>query len=238
MNPAYMLGAILFLSALPAVSSALEPPAPEPCSSASCHAETRSSAVLHDPAGEGRCTVCHVPAGDFLSSDHSASSFLAGNTASPPCLSCHPGTARSLSGPFVHPPAEEDGCTVCHNPHGSAHPYLLVAPYPKETYTLYGAGKYTLCWNCHEESLAADKFTESSTAFRMGKRNFHYSHLHKRRGITCKACHDPHGTAQERLVRQDGPSGEEGWNSRMTFLTDSSGGRCIGGCHKDISYRR
>jgi predicted CXXCH cytochrome family protein len=113
-----------------------------------------------------------------------------------------------------------------------------VAAYPDETYPVYRAESYDLCWICHEEELAGEKFTESSTAFRMGKRNFHYSHLHKRSGMACRACHEPHGTPQEHLMRRKGPSGEGGWKAGMRFLSEPAGGRCIGGCHKDIRYRR
>jgi predicted CXXCH cytochrome family protein len=180
-----------------------------------------------------------VPAPDFAVDDHSASSFSSGDSPTTPCLACHPGTARSLSFPFTHLPAAEDGCTACHDPHGSASPFLLVAPFPRETLTVYRAGKYDLCWKCHEETLASEKFTSSSTSFRRGKRNFHYSHLHKRRGgMSCRACHDPHGTLQESLVRFEGPSGDAAWKSGMTFLREEAGGRCVGGCHKDIRYRR
>ena len=184
--------------------------ATEPCVSASCHAGVSSASGLHQPLREEGCNACHVPASGFSAGDHSSASFQSGNASPGSCLSCHPDTARRLSLPFTHVPAAEDGCTVCHDPHGSATPFLLVAPFPRETLTVYKAGKYGLCWNCHEETLASEKFTSSATSFRMGKRNFHYSHLHKRRGgMSCRACHDPHGTVQEILVRSQGPPGGE-----------------------------
>ena len=238
MRPSTLFGTLAALLLLPAVSFAQGSPAGV-CASGSCHAGVSSAALVHQPLREGKCTACHLPAPGFTAADHSASSFRADHTPSASCLACHPDTTQRLSLAFTHVPAAEEGCAACHAPHGSDSPFLLVAPYPRETLMVYKAGKYGLCWDCHEEMLASEKFTSSATSFRMGERNFHYSHLHKRRGgMSCRACHDPHGTPQERLVRREGPSGDAAWKSRMTFLRDAAGGRCVGGCHKDIRYRR
>jgi len=238
MRPSLPFVTLVALLLLPAVSFAQDSPAEE-CVSVSCHTAISSTTASHQPLREGNCTACHLPVAGFTAADHSAASFRADPTPSASCLACHPDTAQSLSLPFTHVPAAEDGCTACHSAHRSDYPFLLLAPYPRETLLVYKAGKYGLCWDCHEEMLASEKFTSSATSFRMGERNFHYSHLHKRRGgMSCRACHDPHGTPQERLVRREGPVGGEAWKSAMTFLRDTAGGRCVGGCHKDIRYRR
>jgi predicted CXXCH cytochrome family protein len=138
----------------------------------------------------------------------------------------------------VHQPVAEEMCIACHNPHGAPQAALLVKAYPPELYTRYKTDKYDLCWECHDSALAADKFTATATGFRRGKRNFHYSHLHKGKGITCRACHSPHASGQAFIIRSDGPPGVMSWNGRQAFQPLPDGGRCSGGCHTDVSYRR
>jgi predicted CXXCH cytochrome family protein len=149
--------------------------------------------------------------------------------------SCH---SPSPPGAVLHQPVREGRCGACHKPHASDHPFLLAAPYPEGTFAVYGSGAYSLCWNCHDSALAEEKYTVSSTGFRRGKRNFHYSHLHKRSGMACRACHTLHGGRQAHLIREENPSGGPVWKNGMRFESSLSGGRCIGGCHKDISYSR
>ena len=52
------------------------------------------------------------------------------------CVKCH----SDKRGPFVyeHPPVRVEGCTICHNPHGSVNPRLLARP-----------ATFTLCLECH-----------------------------------------------------------------------------------------
>ncbi len=78
--------------------------------------------------GEMSCSSCHDPhngSNDFL---------LQASTINETCYTCH----AEKRGPFLweHAPASEN-CTLCHRPHGSNHPALLVKRPP------------LLCQQCH-----------------------------------------------------------------------------------------
>jgi len=71
------------------------------------------------PEGAMSCVDCHNPHASF-SADSVRTSF--GNE--PGCLQCH----SDKRGPFVfeHAPVRLEGCTACHEPHGSANPRMLI----------------------------------------------------------------------------------------------------------------
>ena len=71
------------------------------------------------PEGAMSCVDCHNPHAAFRS-DTVRTGF--GNE--PGCLQCH----SDKRGPFVfeHPVQRLEGCTACHDPHGSANPRMLV----------------------------------------------------------------------------------------------------------------
>jgi DmsE family decaheme c-type cytochrome len=87
-----------------------------------CHTETKAtfSMPFHHRVNEGlvRCTDCHNVHGS-----NQAHSLRATADQEAACFRCH----RSLQGPFVfeHVPVKTEGCTACHQPHGSVNPRLL-----------------------------------------------------------------------------------------------------------------
>lgn len=71
------------------------------------------------PEGAMSCVDCHNPHASFR-----ADSMRAAFGNEPGCLQCH----SDKRGPFVfeHPVMRLEGCTACHEPHGSANPRMLV----------------------------------------------------------------------------------------------------------------
>jgi predicted CXXCH cytochrome family protein len=104
-----------------------------------CHADVRAQFELpdHHPVPEGRmaCTDCHDP--------HKGSIYNGGGTSllseNEMCLRCHP----AQQGPYVFEhEALREGCTTCHNPHGSINAQLL-----KDRDS-------NLCLQCHFEQFS------------------------------------------------------------------------------------
>lgn len=99
-----------------------------------CHQKQRSEFLKpssHPVAtGDLSCSDCHASHG----ADTHA--MLVKPTINETCYSCH----AEKRGPFLweHAPASED-CALCHTPHGSIHPDLLVKRAPQ------------LCRDCHSE---------------------------------------------------------------------------------------
>lgn len=102
---------------------AVEPARSEEMVCYQCHADVRGQFELpdHHPVPEGRmtCTDCHDP--------HKGSIYKGGGTSllslNDSCVRCHP----AQQGPFVFEhEAMREGCTTCHNPHGSINATLLV----------------------------------------------------------------------------------------------------------------
>jgi DmsE family decaheme c-type cytochrome len=94
------------------------------------------------PEGAMSCVDCHNPHGRNQTSTVRA--VAASNE--PGCYRCH-GEKR---GPFIyeHEPVRTDGCSACHEPHGSANPRMLTRNEPRvmclECHANVGAGNPTL----------------------------------------------------------------------------------------------
>ncbi|MBZ5535943.1 MAG: DmsE family decaheme c-type cytochrome [Acidobacteriia bacterium] len=103
----------------------------EPMLCISCHSEIKAQfnmpfrhKVMENTTkgnvleGTMKCTDCHNPHGGF---EQKQVRLATGGDA--PCMKCH----ADKQGPFVfeHAPLREEGCTICHIPHGSNNPKLL-----------------------------------------------------------------------------------------------------------------
>ena len=108
---------------------------PETCFQ--CHLDKRAQFSLPNShpvlAGKVSCADCHDPhAGNVIPG---TGADLEGKNAT--CTKCH----TQQKGPFVYEHAAmREGCTVCHNPHGTVNQRMLVAR------------DANLCLRCHLES--------------------------------------------------------------------------------------
>jgi predicted CXXCH cytochrome family protein len=136
-------------------------PGKDPAACFTCHLETHAQFNLpqHHPLPEGRmnCVQCHDPHGmDILK----PAGGLAMARVNQTCGSCHREQAR----PFVYEhEALREGCTVCHSPHGSMNPKMLVQR------------DNNLCLRCHAQNQGAPAVVAPGHIF-IGKEE-HTSHL-------------------------------------------------------------
>ncbi len=112
--------------------------AKEPTLCYGCHTDAKAAFAqpFHHKVDEGllKCSDCHDPHGTFQPSLVKISA-----TQDAICTKCHVDTL----GPFVyeHPPIKTEGCTMCHLPHGSPNPRLLIRN-----------NVNSLCMQCHRPS--------------------------------------------------------------------------------------
>jgi predicted CXXCH cytochrome family protein len=145
--------------------------------------------------------------------------------------------ALLFGNPAWHQPIREDGCTGCHQPHGSLNFRLLKDSFPETFYAGFDLDEYGLCFSCHESGAMTIQWTRTLTGFRDGNRNLHYVHVNKeKRGRTCRACHSLHASPSELHVREEVPYGK--WLMPINFEKQSDGGSCHPGCHKIEVYDR
>jgi predicted CXXCH cytochrome family protein len=201
-----------------------------------CHEDLKqrmqSDEFRHEAVTEGQaCSECHRAHTSTLSA-------LLREPAGDLCYSCHEELkARVDASKFRHQPVEDQTCGSCHLPHSSRYANLLLAESPAGSYAPYDPERYALCFSCHEEALAGERYTETFTDFRNGALNLHYLHVNKEvNGRTCLTCHDAHMSNQPRLIRNEAPY--RSWRVPIGFVKTDTGGSCSSGCHEELAYDR
>lgn len=166
------------------------------------------------------------------------------------CLSCHdkaiPATPEQLRNikeeitdkPHMHAPLTEEGCSGCHNPHGSRYPDLLNGNYPDSVYAPFQKESYSFCFTCHDDQLVLVRETEDATGFRNGTINLHFLHVNKpKKGRTCRTCHSSHASDVPVMISSGGvPFGS--WKIPLRYEQFETGGSCAPGCHRKLEYNR
>ncbi|MBI5495406.1 MAG: cytochrome C [Deltaproteobacteria bacterium] len=216
----------------------------------SCHDTVKNAlatAVKHGPAVEGKkCLNCHAPhGGDFKP--------LLDKEQFDLCLGCHDkDDVKDRRGMVLtnikqrldanaewHAPVGAKECVTCHSPHGSPSFRMLANTFPARFHEGYAKEKYGLCFDCHNDQLAANPTTDSDTEFRDGTRNLHYVHVNKKElGRTCRACHDFHAVKGPSMITDGVKFGRKGWVLKVQFEKNDDGGSCAKSCHSAKSYRR
>ncbi|HEY3306986.1 MAG TPA: cytochrome c3 family protein [Desulfuromonadaceae bacterium] len=197
--------------------------------------------VPHKPVKETRgCGNCHSP-------HYATAKGLFAVEEKELCLSCHNtdklGSLRNIKKDiegkkYLHGPISKGDCKACHDPHGSNSFRMLKGNYPADLYVPYKDGVYEACLNCHEKKLLRYADTTLYTKFRNGNRNLHYVHVAiKRKGRTCRVCHEAHASNGEKLISKEGSQFGD-WKIPLNFQINSNGGRCAPGCHRAFSYDR
>lgn len=187
------------------------------------------------------CMNCHAAHGSVINN----------NLKSPPfdlCLGCHNTTPKRNEPGLVnmkklldknkdwHGPIRDKDCSGCHNPHSSSHFRLLKYDYPAKFYTEFDVKKYDLCYQCHPAENVFEKNVAILTNFRDGDTNLHYLHVHKKKGRTCRACHETHASKKPYHIREKVPFGK--WMLPINFTPTDRGGSCLPGCHDEKIYER
>jgi predicted CXXCH cytochrome family protein len=144
-------------------------PGHDPSICMQCHLEVHAELNLpyHHPVVEGRmnCVQCHDPHGHDIFKPAGGLAMARRNES---CAQCHRDQSRPFA--FVHE-AMWEGCTVCHTPHGSISPKLLLQR------------DNNLCLRCHSQIQSP----EAPGSLLIGK----FDHTNFIRGRTCwsAGCH-------------------------------------------------
>ena len=205
---------------------------------ADCHGQSKAmktmatAKVAHPPVQKGECASCHaVHFGDFEK--------LLKAPLQDICFTCHKDLGESVKvSKFPHGPVSQNDCAACHETHGSAFPRILRSYFPAEFYVSYKTDNYAICFNCHNKDIALHPKTKELTGFRNGDRNLHFVHVNKdSKGRSCKACHEVHSGNQAKHIREEVPFGNM-WSYPIRYTPTSTGGGCVVGCHKPLTYDR
>lgn len=223
----------------------LRDPVPELCWKCHepTHVEIEEASRVHEAiAMDRQCMNCHDP----HASGHEK---LLPGTTKDACMKCHGEPVEMPDGKtlmamgdvlktgYLHGPVQQGDCAACHKPHAGDQFRLLTDPYPERFYAPFDLDEYALCFRCHDKDLVLDEETETLTGFRDGARNLHYLHVHKeKKGRTCRACHEVHGSDHPFHIRDSVPFGN--WAIPLNYEKLQDGGRCSPGCHQTKEYHR
>jgi predicted CXXCH cytochrome family protein len=111
----------------------------------------------HGPYAAKQCEGCHVRGSNKLL-------FPIEEL----CLRCH---AMNISKQYIHGPLASGGCKICHEPHGSRYPFLLVAE------------ANVFCLYCHNKNDILKR------------------EVHKGMEEQCTVCHDAHSSDKQYLLK-------------------------------------
>lgn len=154
-----------------------------------CHADfaksMKEAPVVHMPVKDGPCTSCHNPHGSEVSK-------MLNKKMPELCVKCHAKIGKKLGAVKVpHKPVQQEGsCVSCHSAHHSKEKRLL--PFDE----------MATCLHCHDKDNMGNPPLRNIKKELAGKK-----YLHGPVGTgECKACHDPHGSDDFRMLRGSYPA--------------------------------
>lgn len=164
----FLIAILLMLAAVPAFA--------DTCKESGCHSDITDYAVMHSPAIDDDCTVCHMADEEYIDK-HMDQPDEFNQFESPVgedenlCLMCH----ESFEGKeVVHQPVADGDCTVCHSPHGGEADYFLAE----------GAEETDTCFMCHDNDKNVLEYVHGPVA-----------------AGECSVCHDPHASDHSSRLR-------------------------------------
>ncbi len=143
-----------------------------------CH-EKEVHRAGHLPYQTGECGVCHR--------NHSHEKGLLAGTVIETCGQCHSAQIQAMSAASQHPPVKEDGCLLCHQPHGS------------ENHGMLTESEKSLCTGCHDIADTVVRAPDGKAAVK-GQEALHAPVEEGE----CDSCHDPHGSPDKPLLARTG----------------------------------
>ena len=144
---------------------------------ASCHTSLVKQVSSHFPVESWDCISCHDAGATPVYAMYADKDY---DTEA--CFECHSGVEdETTNSAVIHYPAT-DRCMSCHDPHSSPSPSLLVDD------------EFTICASCHEESATTPHPIVNhpmKTVYKPSK---------EPSVIKCSSCHQPHASAQPKLL--------------------------------------
>ncbi|MCK5200621.1 MAG: hypothetical protein KAR21_19835 [Spirochaetales bacterium] len=113
---------------------------------------------------------------------------------------------------------------------------MLSEKFPTSNYAEGVGENYNLCFSCHDISMIEEDLTEEAAEFRTNNKNLHFLHVNKKKIISCINCHDVHGSENAHLMTGEVRYGN--WWMKLNYKKTETGGSCLPGCHKELSYKR
>jgi predicted CXXCH cytochrome family protein len=141
-----------------------------------CHkAMSTGASYLHAPAEMKECATCH-------SWSTEKKTVVVEKGVPTVCYDCHSDKQAQVdSSAFPHPVAGD--CMTCHSTHGTEQKHILKQ------------NVYSLCTSCHDEEKVNHP---------VGRHPLRFSKLANGEEISCVACHNPHGSKNESLLKAPG----------------------------------
>jgi predicted CXXCH cytochrome family protein len=183
-----------------------------------CHPTKKEGKFVHTAVTMG-CESCHT-----ASSENEKTTITLNAQDGTLCAMCH----EAKKDPVVHLPYKDGQCLVCHNPHASDFPDHIRAEVNTLCLSCHGMDRPDIKVNTAaktvtllgDETIPLDEYQQAPKIGLDPTGRFGHpwmSHpvaetpdpLHKGEKMSCLSCHEPHATAQAKLIRAAAQKGTD-----------------------------